>query len=416
MKAARAGAGGRGAVLAEAFRQLNDGRPARAAQVLGKLLQASPDDPDALHYLGVAQYQLGDYDPAIASLNKAVGIAPDYAEAHNSLGTIHLEAQRHSEAAACFRRAVELRPDYANAFTNLGNALRDGGDLEPAAGAYREAIRLDPMTAQPAYRLAASLISLNQPAEALEAIEACLRIEPWCQNALASKGIALQMVGEDALARRLHDFARFVTPVEIEPPAEYGSAAAFNAALAKAVHDNPSLTWEPLNRVTRKGAVTQDMLVKPAKPIRQFEQALRQAIDAHRESLTPEADHPFLNRIPERYRLTFIASILTEGGWHPSHIHESAWLSGVYYVDVPPAVSRVDGVTGESAAAGGRGGWLEFGRPDYPLPEGFEPFTDSYQPAAGLARFFPSYFFHGTIPFRGGGERIGIAFDAYPVQ
>jgi hypothetical protein len=29
--------------------------------------------------------------------------------------------------------------------------------------------------------------------------------------------------------------------------------------------------------------------------------------------------------------------------------------------------------------------------------------------------FFPSYLFHGTNPFAGDEERIGIAFDAYPL-
>jgi len=415
LKAARGPASKREAALAQAARQLGSGQPERAYQVLTRLLAADENDLDALHFAGVAKYQLGDYDAAMGHLDQAIELAPTYAEAHNSLGILHLEAGRADKAADCFRQAVAHRSDYANAYTNLGNALRDGDALEEAVDAYLHALTQDPTATQPAYRLAATLISLGRAEDALGAIEACLSIDPWCQNALASKGIALQMTGALNEAQALHDFDHLVQPVEIEPPSEYDSIQAFNDVLAQAVHDNPSLTWEPLNRVTRHGAVTQDMLVKPIKPIRQFEQALRNAIDRYRDHLVADPEHPFLNRIPERYRLTFIASILKEGGWHPSHIHESAWLSGVYYVDVPLAVAESATVgDGATEATTEDGGWLEFGQPDYQLPEGLKPFTKKFQPVSGLARFFPSYFFHGTIPFAGDGERIGIAFDVYP--
>ena len=59
-------------------------------------------------------------------------------------------------------------------------------------------------------------------------------------------------------------------------------------------------------------------------------------------------------------------------------------------------------------------GWLEFGRPDYPLPKDFDPIVTARMPDEGSALFFPSYFFHGTIPFTGTEDRIGIAFDVYP--
>ena len=68
----------------------------------------------------------------------------------------------------------------------------------------------------------------------------------------------------------------------------------------------------------------------------------------------------------------------------------------------------------ETPRATDRGGWLEFGRPDHDLPEGSTVHCVSRPPQAGTALLFPSYVFHGTLPFEGPGERIGIAFDAYP--
>jgi len=157
--------------------------------------------------------------------------------------------------------------------------------------------------------------------------------------------------------------------------------------------------------VTTGGAVTGDMLLNPSQTIKAFERALRVTLDDYRESLLETPGHPLLGRIPKSYRLTLIASILKAGGRHPAHVHESAWLSGVYYVRVPGVVSAEDS---------GCAGWLEFGRPDYPVPSGLAPVTTAKPAHAGFALFFPSYFFHGTIPFAGSEERIGIAFDVYP--
>ena len=393
-------------VLARAARHLKEGRPHRADQLLSKLLAGDgAEDPSVLHYAGVARYRCSRFDEAAALLRQATEAAPTYAEAHNSLGILLLETGQTAEARTVLEHAVALRPDYANAHTNLGNALSTAGTLEEAATAYRKAIALDPHDLQAHHRLARTHLALGSVDRTLAASAAALAIDPFCQNALATRALAEQIGGDGDSGSGLYDFDRFVTRVSLTPPPASGDIEVFNDALATAVREEPSLVWEPPNRVTRNGAVTQDMLAAPSPPIRNLERALRAAIDAYRETLTAEPESPFLARIPRRYRLTLIASILTAGGRHPPHIHESAWLSGVYYVAVPPQIG---------AESEDRGGWLEFGRPDHDLPEGSNFHCVSLPPRAGTALLFPSYVFHGTLPFDGPGERIGIAFDAYP--
>ena len=417
---AAAGAGGTGAsdpgavqagVLARAAQHMQEGRPHRADQLLSKLLAGDGgDDPSVLHFAGVARYRCSRFDEAAALLRQATEASPTYAEAHNSLGILLLETGRTAEARAALERAVALRPDYANAHTNLGNALSAAGAGEEAAAAYRKAIALDPYDLQAHHRLARTHLTLGAVDRALDACAAALAIAPFCQNALATRALAEQIGGNRDAGCRLYDFDRFVTRVSLAPPPGSGDIEAFNAALATAVREAPSLVWEPPNRVTRNGAVTQDLLAAPSPPIRNLERALRAAIDRYRETLMPEEASPFLSRIPRRYRLTLIASILTAGGRHPPHVHEGAWLSGVYYVAVPDHIGDDDG----DNTGGGRGGWLEFGRPDHDLPEGSAFRCISHPPCTGTALLFPSYVFHGTIPFEGPGERIGIAFDVYP--
>ena len=368
-------------------------------------MKAHPKHPDGLHYLGVALYQLGRYDESIEQLSGAVSVAPDYAEAHNSLGIVLLEKGNLDEAVTHITRALEIRPKYAGAYSNLGNAYQVQSELERAVDCYRSALFFDPGHREAAYRLASAYLQRNEAEDALGACAACLAIDPHCQHALAYKSMALQSLGRGEEARELCDYERMIHPAELEVPNSYVGLNQFNDALAEAVRKHPTLIWEPFNRVTTGGAVTGDMLLNPSQTIKAFERALRGALEIYRESVVETPGHPLLGRVPKSYHLTFIASILNAGGRHPTHIHESAWLSGVYYVKVPGVVSSEDT---EHA------GWLEFGRPDYPAPAGFDPVTTAKPVQAGLALIFPSYFFHGTIPFTGSEERIGIAFDVYP--
>ncbi len=405
-KLARSGGGGNpDALLHQAMEQLQAGQLKRAEKSFGRVLKSHPEHPDALHFQGVVMYQQGRFDDSLALLTEVVAIAPDYAEARNSLGIVLLEKREFDAAVTHFEHALNIRPNYAGAHANLGNAHQEKGALDAAIKSYRTAISLDPQHREATYRLASAYLAQGDATQALEACAVCLEIDPQCQHAFAYKAMALQALGRRDEARNLYEYDRLFHLAEITVPSRYDNLGQFNDALAGAVRDHPSLVWEPFNRVTRGGAVSGDLLLQPNQIIKIFERALRTAIDNYRDSLVAEPGHPLLGRIPKSYRLTLIASILKAGGHHPAHIHESAWLSGCYYVRVPEVVNSADRK---------HAGWLEFGRPDYPLPADSLTDLTARQPQEGLALFFPSYFFHGTIPFEGTEERIGIAFDAYP--
>ena len=64
--------------------------------------------------------------------------------AHNNLGVALFEAGRPEEAIAAFRRVIALRPGYADAHSNLGNALNDRGLGDEALVALGRAVQLAP--------------------------------------------------------------------------------------------------------------------------------------------------------------------------------------------------------------------------------------------------------------------------------
>jgi tetratricopeptide (TPR) repeat protein len=119
------------------------GRLPEAEGMYQRILQSDPNQPAALHLLGVIAHQVGKNDVAVDLITKAVSVKPDYAEAHNNLGNVLNKLQRPEEAVASYHRAIAINPDYAEAHNNLGNALKEQGRLEEAVASYRKAIAID---------------------------------------------------------------------------------------------------------------------------------------------------------------------------------------------------------------------------------------------------------------------------------
>ena len=92
--------------------------PASAARSI-----CAPGHAEAHGNLGLALYEQGRLDEAIAAYNRAIALRPDLAGVQNNLGVALRDQGRPDEAIAAYRRAIALKPDHAEAHNNLGNAL-----------------------------------------------------------------------------------------------------------------------------------------------------------------------------------------------------------------------------------------------------------------------------------------------------
>lgn len=393
-------------LLGEALRELQDGNLGHADKLFTTLVNSHSREPTSLHFAGVTKYQQGLYAEALKLLSAAVQIAPNYAQAHNSLGIVYLEQRNYQQAQKCFESAISIEPDYSNAYINLGSALKELKKMSDSITAYQAALKYNPNSSEARYKLAASFLALDNSEDALSVANNCLTIDRYCQNASAYKAMALLQLGRKSEWDELYNYDSMITKMHLSVPPEFISLESFNKDLEREICNHKTLTWEPLERVTHGGAVTKDILINPSETIKAFKMSLCNALDARITQIRQQPDHPFFSRVPTQYRLTLIASILQAQGWHPPHIHESAWLSGVYYVKVPPIIDLCDEK---------HSGYLQFGEPDFDLPKNWQSDVTLIKPEQGMAVCFPSYFFHGTIPYTGDGERIGIAFDVYPM-
>src|SRR5262249_23919131 len=109
--------------LAWAVQHHQAGRLGEAESLYRGILQEAPDDPHALHLLGLLAHQAGRLQEAIDLIRQALAARPE-ADFHNNLAAVYLAASRPVEAETHCREALRLKPDLPDAHHNLGVALR----------------------------------------------------------------------------------------------------------------------------------------------------------------------------------------------------------------------------------------------------------------------------------------------------
>jgi len=94
---------------------------------------------------------------------------------------------------------------------------------------------------------------------------------------------------------------------------------------------------------------------------------------------------------------------LRTSGFHTNHVHPRGWISSACYIELPD--SMVDKRSQD--------GVLTFGEPSIATAPSL-PAEHVIRPETGMLVLFPSYFWHGTVPFSGDQTRLTVAFDVVP--
>ena len=151
----------------------------QAAESLYKqVLQTTPNQPDALHLLGLIAKQKGDLKTAVQLMRKSLSVNPNYVEAYVNLGATLQEQDNLAEAADCYRKALALRPNYAEVHSNLGVVLKAQDNLHASAECFVRALELNPSSTETFANLDALLKEMAAPDEALIYYRKVLAISP----------------------------------------------------------------------------------------------------------------------------------------------------------------------------------------------------------------------------------------------
>jgi predicted TPR repeat methyltransferase len=166
-----------------------------AESIYRRILALMPENPDALHFLGLLQYQRGRSKEAIRLILRSIRVEPEYVGAHNNLGNIYREQDRLDESEACYRRVIELSSQNARAYNNLGTVLRAKGMLAEAGAAYQKAIELEPDFPNPYENMGNLLSRQGRVSEAVAHYSQAIALNPDHPGCKKMLGIALSRLG-----------------------------------------------------------------------------------------------------------------------------------------------------------------------------------------------------------------------------
>jgi tetratricopeptide (TPR) repeat protein len=145
-------------VLIRAADCIRTGDLAQAESLLREVLRKKPQNPDALHLLGLVAHLLGKYQPAASLIEKAIEGRPSDSRMHSNCGEAYRRLGDLDRACLFIRRALELDPQNADAWCNHGSVCRELGLLDEAVSAYRHAISIQSDHSNAHYNLGLALL------------------------------------------------------------------------------------------------------------------------------------------------------------------------------------------------------------------------------------------------------------------
>jgi tetratricopeptide (TPR) repeat protein len=115
-----------------------------ARRALQRAISIDPNYADALNYLGYMDVEEGaNLQEARALIERALAIDPDNGAYIDSIGWLHYQLGQWDQAVAYLERAVQLLDSDAVIYDHLGDAYLRQGDLEDARSAWHKALELN---------------------------------------------------------------------------------------------------------------------------------------------------------------------------------------------------------------------------------------------------------------------------------
>lgn len=343
--------------LGESSTALMEAEIARSPRDLGLRLACA----DALH-------RGKHFTKALAVLDQAVRLAPEAPQLLTAYGVLLDELERPRDGLKVLRRAAEL--------TNGAPAARRN--------------------------MLSTLLRAGEPDQALRISRELQQEEQDDQYLIACETTALRMLG-DARYKELCDYDRLIRVYELAAPRGYFTVESFNATLADVLRPQHVSNAHPLDQFVHNGTQTgRSLLNWDERTIKVFMAAADEAVRDYIKAFDGDEGHPLKRRRGKHYRYTGLWSTrLGSEGYLANHVHDRGWLSSACFVALMPAERPRDP----------RAGFLKFGEPARPPAGcGAERWVE---PKPGSLVLFPSYFWHGTVPFEGS-ERLSISFDVAP--
>ncbi len=158
-------------LIGKAFSFHQQGRLDEARAFYEQALVLDGTDPEALHLLGVLELQSGNAPAATDLLERASTVDSANPQILANLGNAYFAQGRLTEALAAYERSLQNDANSAETWAGYGNTCTALGKTPQAVSAYHQALKLNGALADVWRTLADSLLSQEQPGEAMKALE-----------------------------------------------------------------------------------------------------------------------------------------------------------------------------------------------------------------------------------------------------
>ena len=200
------------ALFARASGYHQSGQLAQARIAYKKVLRKLPRHFNALHMLGLCEYQGGNSPSAAALLRQALLVNPLSTATGCLLGMVLVTLQQPDEALACFDNVIALDADFDSAHFGRGNVLAELGRTAEAIASFDKAIAIDPRHASALTSKGHLLNELGEHADAIVHFSMALAVEPANVTALVNRGVAHKNLCQEDRAIADFDMALAIDP------------------------------------------------------------------------------------------------------------------------------------------------------------------------------------------------------------
>ena len=394
-----------GAVIVHGRALQSLGRAAEAEAAYHEALRQNPLHDGAHEHLGDLLWgRTGTAGGALDILDQVLAQKPT-AQLVQVKSRILSRAGLAEEAYQLLSEAAARWPEDASAHAALARAaVHDEVDPSRISLALRHAERADalaPDIPKVTAVLAETALAAGQPERAAELAGRLLRRWPQNQSLIALQSMAWRILG-DARYAELNDYGRVVSSSVIDTPKGWPSLAAYLADLATALQKFHAVPVDSFGLTRRDGLETKENLTtSDDAAVRAFFEAIKKPLDDHLARIGKGRDL-LRRRNTGGHRVKAAWSVKTAPlGFHQNHLHPEGWLSSAFYVELPPAVEE------------DRQGWIKFGQPGIPTSPALQA-EHFVKPDPGRLVLFPSYMWHGTLPYSGSGVRLVMSVDFVP--
>lgn len=385
------------------------GRKDEAVAAWRRAIALDPANMEAHRELNALLYRMGREDEFLVSHEEAFRCLPVARSGERAALLLQkagllMDAERFEEARDAFVQVAVLAPESAGPQNGLAAAHAHLGQLDASIAAYEKSLRLKPDDPATGIHLACVLLQAGESARALRLTSDAVAHVACDQAALAVHELALRANG-DPRAQALADYERHIQIFDLEPPPGFSTMAEFNAALDAHLDTMHTDKREPLDQTLRHGTQTAPAVLAGRNAlVGALRQRIEEAVAVYIDRMPPDESHPLTRRRATGFSFAGSwSSRLHDQGFHANHVHPKGWISSCYYVAVPDAA--LDPSVQQ--------GWIKFGEPSFKTAM-TGTICRAIQPVPGRLVLFPSYMWHGTIPFRSAAARTTIAFDAIP--